>query len=29
MAFLVPEVEDQISKNQPKVISTLYVPFYV
>ena len=27
MAFLIPEVEDQSSKSQSKVISTLYVPF--
>ena len=29
MAFLIPEVEDQSSKSQSKVISTLYVPFYL
>ena len=29
MALLIPEVEDQSSKSQSKVISTLYAPFYV
>ena len=28
MAFLIPEVEDQSSKSQSKVISTLYVLFH-
>ena len=29
MAFLIPEVEDQSSKSESKVISTLYVLFMI